>query len=123
VEEQQAATTDPVVMQCVQCQTKLESACGEGDTMQPYGGCEVQIIAAYGSTKFDDCLLGRKFRGVICDACVEEMLPRLQAQNGDSRLLIDNDYDWEPRGAICCDTSYDSAEDFRNHLKIAHSGG
>ena len=36
---------------------------------------------------------------------------------------IDNDYDWEPLGAICCDTTYDDADDFRNHLKIAHSGG
>jgi len=84
-----SAPVEPLVMQCAQCQTKLESACGEGDTMQPYGGCEVQIIAAYGSAKFDDCLLGRKFRGVICDNCLEKILPRLHAHNEDSRLLSD----------------------------------
>jgi hypothetical protein len=36
---------------------------------------------------------------------------------------IDNDYDWSPTGAICCDTVYDHAEDFRTHLRAAHSCG
>ena len=36
---------------------------------------------------------------------------------------IDNDYEWEPKGAICCDTIYDSAEDFRTHLLVAHQCG
>lgn len=33
---------------------------------------------------------------------------------------IDNDYEWQPIGAICCDTQYDNADDFREHLKNAH---
>jgi hypothetical protein len=36
---------------------------------------------------------------------------------------IDNDYEWEPKGAICCDTFYQSAEDFRVHLLVAHQCG
>jgi hypothetical protein len=36
---------------------------------------------------------------------------------------IDNDHNWEPKGAICCDTTYETAEDFRAHLKSCHSCG
>lgn len=36
---------------------------------------------------------------------------------------IDNDYEWEPKGALCCDTIYESAEDFRTHLLVAHQCG
>jgi len=35
---------------------------------------------------------------------------------------IDNDYDWLPRGTVCCDTVYESADDFRTHLKHCHKG-
>jgi hypothetical protein len=36
---------------------------------------------------------------------------------------LDNDYEWEPKGAICCDTKYESAEDFLTHLKQCHQCG
>lgn len=80
------AQVEPMVIPCVSCGAGLNSVFsdGEWDTMQPCGGCEVQIIASYGSTKFDDVTTCTKFRGVICDDCVTAMLSRLQKQGGDS---------------------------------------
>jgi hypothetical protein len=37
--------------------------------MQPNNGCEIRIIGAYGSSKFD----GYTLKGIICDECVEKL--------------------------------------------------
>lgn len=33
---------------------------------------------------------------------------------------IDNDYGWLPAGGTCCGTTFDTADDLREHLRLCH---
>lgn len=71
---------------CVICDVGLESAIGDWDDYQPYKGCEIQIIGAYGSTKFDKHLSNTVFRGVICDECAAKLVDKMEEQPGIGRF-------------------------------------
>ena len=51
------------------CEKRLYPIFDNWGTMQPNNGCEIRIIGAYGSSKFD----GYTLKGIICDECVEKL--------------------------------------------------
>jgi len=60
---------------CVICLKKLECVWEGGcDGIQPDYGCEIQILGAYGSTKFD----GETWAGAICDECALKLIKNMQ---------------------------------------------
>lgn len=62
---------------CAICEKHLESVWEDWHNLQPDGGCELQIIASFGSKKFDHHIHSTCFSGVVCDECVERIMPRL----------------------------------------------
>lgn len=64
---------------CVMCGKELESAIGGWETLQPYGGGEINLMFAYGSCKFDLSMHTTVFRGIICDDCAEKIVPKMEA--------------------------------------------
>ena len=69
---------------CVVCEKELSSICDDDwQGMQPNNGCEIQIIGAYGSTKFDLNMSSTVFKGVICDDCAEKLVVNMEIANED----------------------------------------
>ena len=63
---------------CAVCGKMLESAVGDWDSYQPWGGGEVNLVFAFGSRKFDGGgFQSSCFRGLICDECGEKMVGRM----------------------------------------------
>jgi hypothetical protein len=59
---------------CIVCNRVLEPVFD--DQFQPNGGGEVKLIFAYGSREFDLNIPANVFRGVICDTCAKEVVPK-----------------------------------------------
>lgn len=63
---------------CVLCEAELMPVNDDWKYMQPYGGCEIRIIGAYGSAVLDESIESTVRTGVICDSCVEKLLPQME---------------------------------------------
>ena len=64
---------------CVCCGKQLESVWGaDWVSLQPNGGCEIQIIGSWGSKKFDINPNFTVFKGVVCDECAGMMTKQMQ---------------------------------------------
>lgn len=70
---------------CVVCGFQLERATPSWDTMQPYGGGEMQLIFSYGSVKFDKHFEPTVFRGLICDECASDLVDKMEELNNGSQ--------------------------------------
>lgn len=74
---------EPSPKRCILCHRNLLPVFEEDGWkhMQPYGGCEVQIIGSFGSTKFDQSMGSTVYRGVICDGCAEGIVHLMEGPN------------------------------------------
>lgn len=63
---------------CITCKRPLEPVNGDWKKMQPYGGCELQIIGAFGSAVLDNNIGPTVYRGVICDACTSAFVKYME---------------------------------------------
>jgi len=62
---------------CVICGTVLTCAVNDWSTYQPYMGGEIRLVFSYGSCKFDNHMAETEFRGIICDDCGSELVPKM----------------------------------------------
>lgn len=72
-------------MNCAMCDKEMESALPDtpefkDNLYQPYAGCELRIVAAFGSTKLDLSPGCTHFRGVICDECALPLAKKMDVQ-------------------------------------------
>lgn len=68
---------------CVMCTAPLEPALDTWETLQPWGGGEVNLVFGYGSNALDLSSGVTVFKGVICDSCALRLIDRMECEAVD----------------------------------------